>query len=125
MIKLLIYAGLGSFIGGGLRFILNKAIPWEMTDSFPWATFIVNITGCFLIGLIYGIVARMSNINEALIVFLSVGICGGLTTFSTFMNENLLLLSAGRFFTACLYAAVSFITGLLCIWLGRKMILLF
>lgn len=119
MLKLLLIAGSGSFIGGALRFLLNRFIPLTDVTAFPWATFCANTAGCFLIGLVYGLCAQHFNISPELKLFLTVGFCGGLTTFSTFINENLLLLNSRQFAMFIIYAAASFVAGLALVWVGN------
>ncbi len=119
MLKLILIAGTGSFIGGALRFLLNRLLPWTDITSFPWATFCANATGCLIIGLVYGLCSQHFNIPAELKLFLTVGLCGGLTTFSTFINENLLLLNSRQFSMFIIYAAISLIAGLAFVWVGN------
>ena len=74
----------------------------EFPDSFPLGTFLVNILGCFAIGLFYGLFERGNLMSPNLRIFLTVGFCGGFTTFSTFMNENFLLIKDDNFFYSSL-----------------------
>ncbi|HOP14600.1 MAG TPA: fluoride efflux transporter CrcB, partial [Lentimicrobium sp.] len=97
MLKILLFIGSGSFLGGIARYLLSKSIQQTVITSFPLGTFWVNITGCFLIGLIYGLSDRGTPISNELRLFLAVGFCGGFTTFSTFSHENLALLRDGSF----------------------------
>jgi CrcB protein len=87
-------------------------------STFPFGTFIVNITGCLLIGLIYGISERSSLITPEWKMFLAVGFCGGFTTFSAFANENLALLRDGDFFHFMIYTGLSIFLGLTATFIG-------
>ena len=82
------------------------------------AVFVVNVVGCLLIGLVCGLAARLDGLGNGLKLFLTVGFCGGFTTFSTFCNENLALLRGGALLTAALYAALSLFVGLLAVYAG-------
>lgn len=108
-----------------MRFLINRIIPWSDPASFPWCTFCANALGCFIIGLIYGLASQHFNISPEMRLFLTVGFCGGLTTFSTFINENLLLLNSRQFAMFLIYASVSFISGLLLAWAGNASATLF
>lgn len=109
----LLWVVLGSGIGGGSRFLLSKVINDNSSGVFPWATFVVNLTGCLLIGFIFGLIDRGVNISPQLRALLITGFCGGFTTFSTFAHENYLLFNDSRFWIVFLYAVLSFALGLL------------
>lgn len=122
MIKILLYIGSGSFLGGVARYLLSKAIQQSAVSSFPWGTFVVNMAGCFLIGLLYGMFERTNNPVMEWRLFLTVGFCGGFTTFSTFSLENMALVKDGNFMLVALYAAGSVFFGLLATYFGNMMI---
>ncbi|MBV9391267.1 MAG: fluoride efflux transporter CrcB, partial [Verrucomicrobia bacterium] len=90
------------FVGGALgtmwRFWWSGLIAQKIGESFPFGTLIVNVTGSFLIGLAANTTARIASpeMRQAGIEFLIVGICGGLTTFSSFSLQTFTLLRAGR-----------------------------
>lgn len=113
MLKILLAIGSGSFLGGIARYLLSRGIQNLMISSFPFGTFWVNIAGSFLIGLFFGFSERGNLSNPELRLFLTVGFCGGFTTFSTFSNENLALLRDGSFLYFSLYAGLSVFIGLL------------
>lgn len=110
--------GIGSGIGGMARYSLGRIINTSTTGIFPWSTLAVNLIGCLIIGVIYGIVDRGINIDPGLKLFLTVGFCGGFTTFSTFAHENYLLFSGGNILNFLMYAFATFIFGLLLVYLG-------
>lgn len=110
------------FIGGGagsvLRyliylFIRNK----ELTSLFPWATFSINLIGSLLIGISYSLSERL-GLSQEVRLLLTVGLCGGFTTFSTFSYENLNLLKSGMYTTFLLYVLSSFALGILATFAG-------
>lgn len=113
MFKLIIYIGAGSCLGGVARFLLGTCIGSRMSGAFPWGTFAVNLIGCFAIGLIYGLLDRGFNLSPEMKAFLTVGFCGGFTTFSTFVHENYQLFGTYDSLVAIVYAVASFGLGLL------------
>lgn len=116
---MILIIGTGSFIGGVARFLTSRLIQNLTISSFPLGTFIVNITGCFLIGLFYGLSERGNIMNDELRIFLTVGLCGGFTTFSTFTNENVSLIRDGNFFHFLLYTGLSVFIGIAATYLGN------
>jgi CrcB protein len=118
MLKNILIVGAGSFLGGALRYIVSLLVKY--TGGFPWATFIVNLLGCLLIGVLWGIFSRCANASQQLVLFLSVGFCGGFTTFSTFSKESLQLIQSGNWLYFSLYVAGSILLGLLLVAVGYQ-----
>lgn len=113
------------FIGGGLGSVMRYGVQMLMHEritiyNFPWATFTVNIVGSFLIGLFYALSARL-NLTAELRLFLTAGLCGGFTTFSTFSNDNLELLRQGQWILCLLYITLSIILGVAACLLGTSL----
>ena len=110
MIKNILLVGLGGGVGSIGRFLLQKWVYAIYPHPFPWGTFIVNVSGCFLIGLFYAIAEKTSLLNLEWRLLLMVGLCGGFTTFSTFAFENVILLRSGdiAFFILYIFASVVF-----------------
>ena len=117
MIRNLLWVGFGGFLGSILRYACYL-IPVK-TDSF-WTTLIVNIIGSFIIGLIMAFVNKGVVISEELRVFLTVGICGGFTTFSTFSMEMTQLSQQGKWISFSLYLSLSIIGGIFAFIAGQK-----
>lgn len=110
---------IGSGTGGAARYLIGKLIKSNITpSSFPWETFTVNILGCFIIGILYGISADSQWLSPRLKLLLAVGFCGGFTTFSTFANENYLLLNNSNLLSFAIYTTASIVTGILAVALG-------
>ena len=110
------------FIGGGLgtvvRFLVGKFLPYS-GKGFPWNTFCANLFGCLLIGFLIGYFHRNSNENESsLVLFATVGFCGGFTTFSSFANENLSFIKSGDLNMLLVYSILSLIMGILMVYTG-------
>ena len=116
MIKDLLYIGAGGFLGSVLRYLV--AVAMRSHNVFPWGTFTVNLVGCLIIGLICGFACRHPNFPPSVNWFLTVGLCGGFTTFSTFSKEALTLLQNGNITAFCLYAIGSVVLGVSCVALG-------
>ncbi len=110
MIKELLYVGAGGALGSILRYVVSLAVKSGGT-GFPWATFTVNIVGCLVIGLLFGLTGRNPNFSSHLNLLLAVGLCGGFTTFSTFSKECLQLLQTGQHWTCALYIIGSIVLG--------------
>jgi CrcB protein len=119
--KLILFIGAGSFIGGVFRYLLSLLIPAKTTLSFPLPTLIVNILGCFFIGLIIGFFDKGQISNEWKLFF-ATGILGGFTTFSTFSNETMMLFKGGQAGYALLYILASVILGLLATYMAYLLI---
>ena len=107
MFRTLFIIGLGSFCGGIFRFLLTRFVQNHFLAAFPFGTMIVNITGCLLIGIFYGLFERGNLFNTDLRLFLTVGLCGGFTTFSTFSLEAQTLLGKGHYAAAVVYMCAS------------------
>jgi fluoride exporter len=118
MIKTLLIIGSGGFLGSVSRFLASRFLQNNLPSTFPFGTFFVNVTGCLLIGLIYGFSEKSSLLTPGWKMFLAVGFCGGFTTFSTFANENLALLRDGSFFYFFLYTGLSVFLGIGATFLG-------
>jgi CrcB protein len=121
MIKTLLLIGTGGFLGSISRYLASRFLQNSIPSSFPYGTFFVNITGCLLIGIIYGLSEKSSLLTPEWRLFLAVGFCGGFTTFSTFANENLALLRDGEFFYFFLYTGLSVFLGIAATFMGVLM----
>lgn len=122
MFKAMIIAGCGGFIGTCLRFLTGKFCHVVCNSPFPWGTFAVNVIGSFVIGLFFGLAEKAHVISPAMNVFLITGFCGGFTTFSSFSDDMFLLLQQKHGLYFGLYVGLSFLLGLLMVWLGRSLI---
>ena len=120
MIQQIILVAVGGGLGSAARYLASKWIQNTVLSAFPLGTLMVNVGGCLLIGLLCGLSQRGVLQNSELKLFLTVGFCGGFTTFSTFMNENLGLLRTGQLLTTALYAGLSLALGLLAVYVGIK-----
>ncbi len=116
--------GCGSFIGGISRYLLSALIHQKIMTSFPFGTLTVNVLGCLLIGIVFGLADR-GNMSQEWRLFLATGILGGFTTFSAFSNETAGMLRDGQFMHASAYIAASVLLGLIATFIGIMIIKLF
>lgn len=109
------------FFGGGfgsvLRYIIGKWLN-NGENAIPYGTFLVNILGSFVIGIILGYAAKVSSPSNSYVFLLATGFCGGFTTFSAFAYENHLFLKNGDYFSFLIYTLGSVILGLLAVFAG-------
>lgn len=117
MIKDLLLVGIGSGIGGVCRYLISLFMSHSQ-NGFPWGTFIANIAGCMLIGVLWGVMSRFQNLSPAFSLLLMVGFCGGFTTFSTFSKEGLAMLQANNFTLFTLYTVGSIVLGIVAVAIG-------
>jgi CrcB protein len=122
MIKSILIAGMGGFVGTVFRFLITRYVQMSYISSFPWGTFAVNIIGSFLIGIFFGISEKGQFMSPEWRLFLTVGLCGGFTTFSSFSNDALLLLENKELFRFALYGGLSFFLGIVAVLVGRNLI---
>lgn len=122
MLKSILIVGFGGFIGTVARFLTSRYFQENITSVFPWSTLIINIIGSLLIGIIFGISEKGDFMSPDVRLFLTVGICGGFTTFSTFSNDAFLLLRQEEWIRFAFYTSMSFFLGLLAVYGGRIII---
>lgn len=122
MIKSVLIVGLGGFIGTTLRYLVSRYFQLHVVSVFPWGTFTVNIIGSFIIGILFGLSEKGDFISPEWRLFLTVGICGGFTTYSTFSNDAFILLQNNEFLRFATYSGLSFILGLFAVFFGRFII---
>ena len=118
--KDLLLIGLGSCLGGMARHLVGLGVRHLGVASL-WGTLAVNLLGCLLIGLLAGLFARHPNVSLAVQRFLTIGVCGGFTTFSTFSRDGLTLWQEGRLLAFVLYVAGSVVAGLVAVAAGYRL----
>ena len=117
--KSLMLVGLGGFLGSIARYKLGgMVLHATMQGRFPLSTFIVNISGCLVAGVLAGLAERHELFGPDTRLFLFTGLLGGYTTFSAFGLDAMFLIRRGDWATAALYAGASTILGLAAVWLG-------
>lgn len=116
--KSLLFVFLGGGTGSIFRYLLTVSLNrWGCATSFPYATFTINLLGCLLIGVFYTLTERWQAAPEIRLM-LTVGLCGGFTTFSTFGNESLQLLRSGLYLSFLVYTVGSVTLGIAAVMLG-------
>ena len=119
--KLILVIGIGSFIGGVFRYLLSLLMQTKTISQFPLHTLIVNIIGCFFIGIVFGIFDK-GYISHEWKLFLATGVLGGFTTFSAFSMETFALFQEGHIGHALLYIFASVLLGLLATYIAYLLI---
>jgi CrcB protein len=107
----LLLIGLGGGIGSICRYLSQQYVQNNYPASIPLGTLLVNITGCFIIGVVYALSERGSLISPEVRVFLATGFCGGFTTYSSFAYENVSMVLDGEFYYTTLYLLISVVIG--------------
>lgn len=115
---MLFYVAIGSALGGVSRYLLGGLIQRLLDTTFPAGTLFVNISGSFLLGAILRYAVDTPSLTPEVRALLTIGFCGGYTTFSTFSYETVALLKDGEWTRACLYVAASVLLSLLGTFLG-------
>lgn len=122
--KSILYVFIGGGAGSVLRYLMQMVINRNIITAFPLGTFVVNIIGCMLIGMSYTLSDRF-NLSQDIRLLLTVGLCGGFTTFSTFSTESLNLLKGELYGMFLLYTLLSVAIGIMFtfagIWLGKNL----
>ncbi len=110
--------GIGGFIGAIARFWLGSYIGGKMGTRFPYGTFVINISGSFLIGFILTILAERTHWSPNWRYLIPIGFIGAYTTFSTFEYETLRTIQDGQFLIASLNVTLSVFIGFVAVWGG-------
>ncbi len=109
MIKTVLLVGAGGFLGSVGRYLISYLyLSKNPALLFPYPTFLANLAGCFLIGILFGLGPKLSKDQ---LIFFTTGFCGGFTTFSSFSMENIQLFQKGEFKVAMIYTLLSLIVG--------------
>ena len=115
----LLSVALGGALGSLLRYFVASAIQSPASAGFPWGIFIVNVTGGFAMGVITELAALKFNMPQELRAFLTVGILGGYTTFSSFSWQTLSLVREGEWLHAGWNVLLSMVLCLVAVWMGQ------
>jgi len=110
--------GIGGFMGSILRFWVGTYIGQRMGTRFPYGTFLINVTGSFLIGFVMTVLTEKTQLSPNWRYLIPIGFIGGYTTFSTFEFETLRAMQDGQFAISLLYVALSVLAGFLMVWMG-------
>lgn len=119
--KNLIFVFIGGGLGSVLRFIIGKWLN-NSESGIPYGTFVANILGSLIIGVILGYAAKSDTLSQNHTLLLATGFCGGFTTFSTFAYENHIFLKSGDFTSFAFYTIASFVIGFLAVFAGMYLV---
>ena len=108
----------GGALGAATRYSVDRVIELRVLTVFPWSTWTVNITGCFLAGLLVAALVDRHDLPPWLRTGLVFGVLGGYTTFSTFAQEALDLIEGGHIGLALAYSSGSVVAGMAAVWFG-------
>ncbi|MBE6199962.1 MAG: fluoride efflux transporter CrcB [Rikenellaceae bacterium] len=122
MMKMMLLAGVGGFVGTCLRYLTGRLCHLWTLGGFPLGTFVVNVVGCFVIGALLGLAERENILSPTMNVMLVTGFCGGFTTFSSFADDIFLLMQHRNWMLLTLYAGLSLVLGVAMVWLGRAVV---
>ena len=118
MSRSILFVAVGGMIGSVFRFLAVSFIVNLLPFAFPFGTFLVNVTGCFVMGAVVGFAERYIWLHHDWRMFLTAGFCGGFTTFSAFAFENVELLLDKNYTTFLAYSVTSFVFCLTAAFLG-------
>lgn len=119
--RTIIAVALAGALGALSRYGLEGLISGRFPGAFPLGTFVVNITGSFLLGLLFIVLTERTTVEPAVRTALTVGFIGAYTTFSTFSFETVRLLEDGAYATAALNVVATLAVGLVAVWFGMAL----
>ena len=119
---MILWVAAGGALGSAARYLVNVGAGRLLGSEFPWSTFIVNVLGCFLMGLLIGLMALRLNVGNEMRAFLTTGILGGFTTFSAFSLDFAVLVERKAYAAAGFYAAGSVVLSLAAVFLGLALV---
>lgn len=122
MIKMMLIAGAGGFVGTCCRYLVTRRCAMLFSGSWPLGTFLVNVVGCFVFGVLLGLFEKTQTVSTTESLLLVTGFCGGFTTFSAFAGEVCLLGDKGQFVTSLVYLLASVAIGVIMVIAGRALI---
>ena len=119
--KNLLIVGVGGCVGSMARYVLGGwVLHLTAQERFPYSTFLVNVTGCLVAGVLAGLTEKLDLFSPEARLLLFTGVLGGFTTFSAFGLETTYLLRRGESVVAAAYVLGSVLSGVLALWLGMK-----
>lgn len=122
MLRTILIVGAGGFIGSVMRYLVQVLVERGLASTFPWGTFVANIAGSFIIGIVFALAEKGNILSAEWRIFLAVGICGGFTTFSSFAYNNLTMLKEQAFGQFVWNVGGSLFLGLLAVYLGMILV---
>src|ERR1700691_3919794 len=112
---------IGGALGSVMRYLVGSMVANRMGTRFYYGTFVVNMTACLIVGFSLTLLERRAGINTAWLFLIAVGFVGAYSTFSTFEWEAFTTLQTGAFLLTAVYVMLSFLLGLVGVWLGVQL----
>ena len=112
---------IGGALGSVMRYLVGSMVAGRIGTRFYYGTFVVNMTACLIIGFSLTLLERRAEINTAWLFLIAVGFIGAYSTFSTFEWEAFTTLQTGAFLLTAIYVMLSFLLGLVGVWLGVQL----
>jgi CrcB protein len=122
MLRTILIVGAGGFIGSVMRYLVQVLVEKGLTSTFPLGTLIANIAGSFIIGMVFALAEKGNLMSAEWRIFLTVGICGGFTTFSAFAYNNFTMLKEHSFGQLFINIGGNLFFGILAVYLGIVLI---
>ena len=120
--KIILLVAIGGAIGSVARYLVGRAALLLWGVDFPWGTLLVNVMGCFLMGLLAGLLAHFAELSQEVRSFLLIGVLGGFTTFSAFSLDLVTLYQRGAWMNAGLYLFASIVISIAALIGGMALI---
>jgi len=118
MLRTILIVGTGGFIGSVMRYLVQFYVEKGMSSTFPLGTLIANIVGSFVIGMVFALAEKGNLLSSEWRIFLSVGICGGFTTFSAFAYNNFIMIKEHSYGQLLFNLGGNIFLGILAVYLG-------
>jgi CrcB protein len=122
MLRTILIVGTGGFIGSVMRYLVQFYVEKVMSSTFPMGTLIANVAGSFIIGMVFAIAEKGNLMSSEWRIFLTVGICGGFTTFSAFAYNNFTMIKENSFGQLLYNIGGNLFLGVLAVYLGYILI---
>lgn len=122
MLRTIFIVGAGGFLGSVMRYLVQLFVEKGMSTTFPWGTFVANMAGSFIIGIVFALAQKGNLLNAEWRMFIAVGFCGGFTTFSSFAYNNLTMLKEQAYGQFIWNVGGSLFFGLVAVYLGMILV---
>ena len=122
MLRTILIVGTGGFIGSVMRYLVQFYVEKGMSSTFPMGTLIANVAGSFIIGMVFALAEKGNLMSSEWRIFLTVGICGGFTTFSAFAYNNFTMIKEHSYGQLLFNLGGNIFLGILAVYLGIVLI---